>query len=237
MKFPKLEHNRCDLCHKDKNVTYNCSDLFNFDYDSRLTNAEQNNLEDAVKDLKCVVDDDSKWSYLWTTHLNTYLSYQSRIIVTDLSRDLVDAIANEDVKVSLNTTFVKQNCVPVEDDDYTIVSVINIEDDNVGSAPVPNDNCASEVTINGRDVCMRCSSNYWLDLSDYSCVEECSDDSIEISTTNSYMNNNAVRYCRPKNDDTVTFYVSQEDNYRFEAGTKDYPFSNLAFAFMEVFNF
>jgi hypothetical protein len=31
--------------------------------------------------------------------------------------------------------------------------------------------------------------------------------------------------------------VSQEGSYRFESGTQDYPFSNLAFAFREVFNY
>ena len=51
------------------------------------------------------------------------------------------------------------------------------------------------------------------------------------------MGNEEIRYCRPVDDNIVTFYVSQEGEYEFEAGTEEYPFSNLAFAFMEVFNF
>lgn len=58
------------------------------------------------------------------------------------------------------------------------------------------------------------------------------------------------KYCRPidRTTNTVKIYVSNfansafqggtkfANNNAFEAGTMEYPYSNVAFAFMEVFN-
>jgi hypothetical protein len=50
----------------------------------------------------------------------------------------------------------------------------------------------------------------------------------------------SIQYCRSYDADahTVTFYVSDEENANkhLEAGTQDFPFSNLQFVFLEVFN-
>ena len=43
-------------------------------------------------------------------------------------------------------------------------------------------------------------------------------------------------FCRPKSNDEVRFYITSNTDTDFETGTEDYPFSNIAFAFMEVFN-
>jgi len=75
-----------------------------------------------------------------------YIKRKATIYITDLTKDLVDAIANEDITVSLNTDYVKQDCTVPEGADHTIYPTINIEeeeqqeDDQVGS-PAPG--CAN----------------------------------------------------------------------------------------------
>lgn len=48
-----------------------------------------------------------------------------------------------------------------------------------------------------------------------------------------------VTFCRPFDPVTrqVTLYVDEDNNSTFETGTIEHPFSNLAFAFIEPFNF
>ena len=55
--------------------------------------------------------------------------------------------------MSLNTDFVEQDCTSPSDADYTITPVINVEDEGQVGNP-PAEDCANQVTINGRDVCL-----------------------------------------------------------------------------------
>jgi len=82
---------------------------------------------------------------------------------------------------------------------------------------------------------LECVEDYYLDLKSYECVEECPRNSIAIEADNTYMGR-GFRFCRPYRRNTVTYYVAEEGDNEFEAGTEEFPFTNLVFGMMEVFN-
>lgn len=132
-----------------------------------------------------------------------------------MSKEIVDAISNGNLTVALNLANVTQSCEGADAVDYTINPEINIGGGSVGGSPA---DCDDQQTINGQDVCLKCTAGYPLDLESYTCVESCPDNSISIASNSTFMGK-GFSFCRPISKKTATYYIQEEGNNGFEAGT------------------
>ncbi len=90
--------------------------------------------------------------------------------------------------------------------------------------------------------CMKCIQDQALDLTTYKCVNICPANTVPMRSKYNFLSDkysSKLTFCRPYDPSTkeISLYVDNNLQKNFEAGTPEYPFGNLAFAFVEPFNF